>query len=131
MPITNPASCRDHAEDWFGYFYARRGAEICEMITPDLIAEHRNNADQSHGPHSSDLHLVLNYLRAAPIIGKEFVCVVKPHEQYRVGIVTARGTAPDMLNEQCYSSEQEGVHAVFMARVDKLRSALNHNEGTR
>jgi hypothetical protein len=124
MPITDPTECRDHAEDWIEYFYRRRGAEINELITDTLIEEHHHNSDQALGQHSADLHLVLNYFRAAPIIGKEFVYTVDPHQEYRVGIVTARGTAPAILDDDVYTSEKEAVHAVFMARVRKLRKNL-------
>jgi hypothetical protein len=124
MPIADPRECRDHAEDWTEYFYQRRGAEINDLITDELIEEHHRNSDQALGQHSADLHLVLNYFRAAPIIGKEFVYTVIPHQEYRIGVVTARGTAPTMLNDAVYPSEKEAVHAVFMARVSKLRKNL-------
>jgi hypothetical protein len=124
MPIADPMECRDHVEDWTEYFYLHRGAEINELITDTLIEEHHRNSDQMQGQHSADLHLVLNYFRAAPIIGKEFVYTVIPHQEYRVGVVTARGTAPIILDDAKYTSEKEAVHGVFMARVGKLRKNL-------
>jgi hypothetical protein len=128
MPVTSPDQCRDHSADWIEYFYRRRGAEILSMIDDDLIEEHRTNPMQLQGHHSPDLHIVLNYFRNAPIIGKEFVYAVKPYEEYQVGIVTARGTAAALLNDTTYSSEDEAVHAVFMARVNKLRASLEASE---
>lgn len=129
MPVTAPAECRDHATDWVEYFYRRRGAEIAAMIDDDLIAEHERNPMQAQGHHSATLHLVLNYFRNAPIIGKEFVYAVEPYEQYKVGIVTGRGQPAAMLDQTTYASEDEAVHAVFLARVDKLRAALQANRG--
>jgi hypothetical protein len=126
MPITDPLECRDRSVDWTAYFYHRRGAEIARMIDDELIAEHERNADQSQGHHSANLHFVLNYFRGAPIIGKEFVYVVTPLEDYRIGLVTARGTAAQILDETKYTSEQDAVHAVFMARVKKLRDSLGN-----
>lgn len=128
MPVTSPDQCRDHSADWIEYFYRRRGAEILSMIDDALIEEHRTNPMQLHGHHSPDLHIVLNYFRNAPIIGKEFVYAVKPYEEYQVGIVTARGTAAALLNDTTYASEDEAVHAVFMARVNKLRASLEASE---
>ena len=34
-----------------------------------------------------------------------------------------------MLDQTTYASEDEAVHAVFLARVDKLRAALQANRG--
>lgn len=124
MPITDPAQCRDHSADWLTYFYRRRGAEILSLIDDKLIEEHEKNADQRLGHHSANLHLVLNYFRAAPVIGKEFVYVVKPYEQYRVGVITARGSEAELLDDKTYGSELEAVHAVFLARAQKLRESV-------
>lgn len=128
MPISDPAQCRDHSEDWLAYFHRRRGAEILDLIDDELIDEHARNADQKLGHHSTNLHLVLNYFRAAPIIGKEFVYAAEPHGEYRVGVVTARGTAAELLDDKTYATEQEAIHAVFLARVQKLREAMSGSE---
>jgi hypothetical protein len=122
MPVTSPDQCRDHSADWIEYFYGRRGSEILDMIDGDLIAEHKRNPLQLQGHHSANLHLVLNFFRNAPIIGKEFVYAVRPYEAYQVGIVTSRGQAGALLDDTTYASEDEAVHAVFMARVNKLRA---------
>ncbi|MCX6433982.1 MAG: hypothetical protein NTX29_14820 [Actinobacteria bacterium] len=128
MPVTSPDQCRDHSADWIEYFYGRRGGEILALIDEDLINEHRSNPMQLKAHHSANLHLVLNFFRNAPIIGKEFVYAVRPYEAYQVGVVTSRGTAGALLDDTTYTTEDEAVHAVFMARVNKLRatqSALN------
>lgn len=123
MPISSPGQCRDHSVDWFAYFDHRRGREILDMIDEQLIEEHSSNPLQGIGHHSATLQIVLNYFRNAPIIGKEFVYVVNPYKEYRVGVVTLRGEAAGLLNDNTYSSEEQAVHAVFMARVDKLHAA--------
>lgn len=124
MPISDPNTCRDHSEDWNDYFYRRRGAEILNLITPEVIEEHRVNADQSKGMHSNELHLALNFFRAAPILGKEFVYTLEPHSRYRVAIVTERGTPVKMADDVIHTSESEAVHAVFLARVENLSRAV-------
>jgi hypothetical protein len=124
MPIATPAECRDHAADWIDYFYRRRGAEIAAMIDDDLVAEHERNPLQAEGHHSTTLHLVLNYFRNAPIIGKEFVYAVRPYEEYKVGVVTGRGEPAAMLDDRTFATEEEAVHAVFLRRVEKLRGSL-------
>lgn len=124
MPVTDPAACRDRSLEWMDYFYRRRGAEIAEMIDDDLMTEHERNSDQNLGHHSTTLHLVLNYFRGAPIIGKEFVYAVKPHEQYRIGLITARGVPAELLDDTVYATEKEAIHAVFLARVAKLRATV-------
>jgi hypothetical protein len=130
MPISTPTACRDHAADWIEYFYRRRGAEISEMITDEVVAEHERNPLQAHGHHSATLHLVLNHFRNAPIIGKEFVYAVRPYAEYRIGIVTERGRPADMLDDRTFASEEEAVHAVFLARVAKLRAGLAADEAS-
>lgn len=129
MALSNPKDCRDHAEDWNNYFYHRRGNEILDLITPEILEEHRTNADQSRGMHSNDLHLVLNFFRSAPIIGKKFVYTVTPHSEYRVAIVSGRGTPVAFADDVTYGSESEAVHAVFLARVDDLEQAVATDEG--
>lgn len=124
MPIATPAECRDHAADWIDYFYRRRGAEIAAMIDDDLVAEHERNPLQARGHHSTTLHLVLNYFRNAPIIGKEFVYAVRPYEEYKVGVVTGRGEPAAMLDDRTFATEEEAVHAVFLRRVEELRGSV-------
>lgn len=128
MPISDPAQCRDRSEDWLAYFHRRRGAEIAEMIDDDLIREHELNSDQNLGHHSTKLHLVLNYFRNAPVIGKEFVYAVEPYRRYRIGLITARGEKAEVLDDQTYATEKEAVHAVFLARVKRLRAALGASD---
>ncbi len=117
--LKSPTQCRDHSQEWFDYFHARRSAEIAAMVTPELIEEHRVNSDQALGHHSAELHLVLNYLRMAPIIGKEFVFAERPYERYRIGLVTARYTEPTLL-DGTYDTETEAIHEVFLTRLRKI-----------
>lgn len=122
--ITSPYQCRDHSTDWLDYFYDRRGAEIASMVTPELLEEHRRNSDQSKGHHSSELHIVLNFLRMAPIIGKEFVYAETPYDTYRIGRVTARYTEPEVISDEQYPSEQDAIHQVFLKRLRKIGVAV-------
>lgn len=124
MPVTSPDQCRDHSADWTKYFYDRRGREIAAMIDAALIAEHEENPMQLLGHHSTTLHIVLNYFRNAPIIGKEFVYVDEPYERYKIGLVTGRGEPAAMLDETTYATEAEAIHAVFLARVNKLNDSI-------
>ncbi len=121
MPVADPATCRDHSLDWTDYFYRRRGKEILELVTEEIITEHKENADEHLGRHSASLHVVLNYLRTKPILGKEFVYVEEPYRRYRLGLITARGTPADIALEPVFSSEIDAMHALFLMRLEKLR----------
>lgn len=120
MMLTSPSQCRDHAIDWFEYFQTRRSAEIASMVTTEIIEEHRRNSDQSQGHHSPELHLILNFLRLAPIIGKEFVLAETPYETFRIGRVTARYSHPEVISEETFGSELEAIHQVFLKRLKKI-----------
>ena len=98
------------------------------MITDDIVAEHARNADERLGPHSATLHTVLNYFRAKPIIGKEFVYAVKPYAEYRLGTVTERGMPAQVLDGPVVKTEKEAMHEVFLVRVTRLRNVVGSNE---
>lgn len=92
------------------------------MVTDEIIEEHRTNPDQSNGHHSVTLHEVLNFMRALPILGKEFIYAEVPYELYRTGRVTERGAPAEIDQSVSYSTEKEAAHAVFLQRLDRVRA---------
>lgn len=117
MPLTDPDAFRDRTEDWLAVFRARRVEALRPLVTDALIAEHRERPKE---PHSRELQLVLNYLRnpATPVEGRVFVHVRRPYEEYGLGVVTARGSAPVLLDDGPFASEREAHHAAFLRRLE-------------
>ncbi|GGJ71404.1 inner-membrane translocator [Streptomyces brasiliensis] len=121
MPYTDPSQLRDHNQDWLDYYYKRRAKDILALVDDELIAEHQHNPEQSEGRHSKKLQEVLNHLRALPVIGKTFAYAVEPYKQYRIGIITQRGTECSWVNDSTFPDEKAAVHAIFLYRLSELR----------
>ena len=116
MPLTDPTAYRDKTEDWLEVFRARRRAALLPLVTPELIAEHRANPKE---PHSRELQLVLNFIRgpATPVEGRSFVYVRRPYEEYGIGVITARGEPPVLLEDGPFASAREAHHQAFLRRL--------------
>ena len=117
MPLSDPATCRDKTLDWMNYFNASRRAALAQMITPELIAEHRNDPSGSSARHSPALQEILIYLRTQPVEGKPFAYVDEPHRKYRIGLMQGRGNAPEILDTEVFNTERDAIHAVFLHRL--------------
>lgn len=102
----------------YGRWDARMRETIKSLITDDLIAEHRN---KPLGQHSDALDRVLNYFRRAPLPGKYVIVSTKPHEEWRIGVLSGRrGVPPKLIEEESFGSEAEALHGVFVRRVEDL-----------
>ncbi|MDH7810052.1 MULTISPECIES: hypothetical protein [unclassified Rhizobium] len=124
MPCSDPRQIRDRGEEWAEYFYNRRGREILQLITDELLEEHCSNWDEAKGFHSENLQKVLNFIRNLPAIGKDFAYEEKPYESYRLGRITKRGVPPELSNGPHYMGESEAVHAILLARIDRIRQRI-------
>lgn len=116
MPLSDPTTTRDKAEDWMDEFRRRRADVLRPLVTPELVAAHRENP---RGPHSHELNLVLNFVRgpAAALEGKPFVVLRKPYKEYGLALLTARGQPSVLLEDEAYASEADAVHAAFLQRL--------------
>jgi branched-chain amino acid transport system permease protein len=95
-------------------------AHVKSLITDDLIEEHKS---RPLGQHSEALERVLNYFRRAPLAGKYLLVATRPFEEYRIGVHPGVRGRPITLLDDVYASEHDALHAVFLKRIDDLRTA--------
>ncbi len=98
-----------------------------EKIRNRLIEEHRStpigrapHKGQPMVEHSKDLIRVLDKLRRQPMTGKMLTVCKKPHEDYRIGIVSGVRGQPVKIFEESFSSEEACEHAIFLRRIAEL-----------
>jgi branched-chain amino acid transport system permease protein len=98
----------------------RLETQVERRITPELIAEHRAHP---FGPHSTDLQIVLRFLRRDLITTRPRYVIVaeRPYESgYRIGENPRRPGAPIVLTGETFATEEEAEHAVFLRRLRDL-----------
>ena len=122
MGLVDPSHHRDKAQDWTKYFDLQRRQEILDLLTDEIIAEHKANPIGYRKFHSPGLQRVLNYFRTQTILGKYYVYSSEPWEDYRIAVVVERGKAPAILEKPVFASEEEAMHGVFLRRVADLRA---------
>lgn len=93
----------------------------------ELIEEHRDNpigkpgkAGRAGIQHSDDLARVLDKLRRQPMPGKYVRVCMKPHRDYRIGIVSGVRGKPVKILAKAYPSEDSCEHAIFVRRINDL-----------
>jgi hypothetical protein len=98
-----------------------------------LIEEHRNNpigqpgkAGRAGIQHSDDLARVLDKLRRQSMEGKYVRVCVKPHKDYRIGIVSGVRGKPVKIFAKAYPSEDACEHAIFVKRINDLLKAYGY-----
>jgi hypothetical protein len=112
---------RDRQLEVYALFDRRAARRTVDLVTDDVVAEH---AAKPAGPHSDALQRVLRYLRRAPVQGKYVIVAVRPWAEYRIGALTGvHGEVPAVLEDGPWATEEEAMHAVFVRRVEDLRTA--------
>jgi hypothetical protein len=88
-------------------------------ITPAVVAEHR--ADP-FGRHSADLEVVLRYLgRDLMTARPRYVLVAEtPYSRCCIGENPRVPGAPIAITDECYATEEEAQHAIFLRRLRDL-----------
>lgn len=90
-------------------------------ITPEVLAEHEA---KPMGQHSDHLERMLNYFRKAPIPDKYAVYCEEPFAAYRVVALSGLpGVPPRVVDDKVYPNLDAAYHAVFLRRVNDLRSS--------
>lgn len=119
--MTENAQVADKALHYYARFDEKLRERLRALITDELIAGHKENPLGFHGRHSPDLQFVLDYFRRAPQAGKYIIVASEPWQEYRLGVLSGvRGTAPEVLEEPVFTTEEEALHGVFLARVRDL-----------
>ena len=102
-------------------FQRRLRARMRNLLSDALIAEHEA---RPLGPHSDDLQRVMNYFRQQPQPGKYILVAVQPWAEYRIGVLSgARGEVAKVLDDERFTSEEAGLHGIFLRRVRDLGTA--------
>lgn len=98
-----------------------------------LIAEHRDNpigrpghAGKAGVQHSDELARVIDKFRRAPMTGKYVRIVVKPLQEYKIGIVSGVRGKPVKVLSGSYPSEDACEHAIFVKRIKDLLAHYGH-----
>lgn len=117
MALTDPARYRDRTGDWLEFFGNARKNELRKVATPAVLDEHANDPRGLDSDHSPELLEVLNFARGLPIEHKVFVHATRPHQEYRLSTLVARGQQAAMRGTATYGSEREAVHAALLERL--------------
>ena len=93
--------------------------QVRPRITAALVEEHRSDP---FGRHSLDLELVLRYLRRDLVTTRPRYLIVSetPYERYCIGENPRVPGAPIAITDECYASEEEAQHAIFVKRLRGL-----------
>ncbi len=110
----------DPAEAVYERADRRRRARLGLLDLDALAEEHRR---LPYGPHSDELTRLLTYFRSAATQGKDVVYSEGDEDGWVIGRLTSRGARPriDLDTSRIYSSSALAQHAVFEARIERLR----------
>ena len=106
---------RDREPEARQVFEAGVLAYLRDLVTPDLVEEHRR---QPVGHHSPALAQVLAYFRQQATPGKLAVLAVVPARQWDVIRLGPLG-APHEVVEPGFQREDDALHAVFLRRLSE------------
>lgn len=109
---------RDREPDALSLFEASLRARLADLVTPELLDEHRRNPV---GHHSPALGVVLTALRQAPTQKKLALLAIEPGPQWMIIRLSGRpGVAHDMSDPARFLDENAALHEVFVRRLDEL-----------
>jgi len=113
------AEVHDKQELYYRRFNKRLRERLKQLISPELIEEHRRDP---LGHHSDALSRVLNYFRRGEMADKYVVHRMVPaEERFRILAVSGeRGMPPRVVDDREYTDIKEAYHAVFLLRVNDL-----------
>ncbi|WP_299877152.1 branched-chain amino acid ABC transporter permease [uncultured Sulfitobacter sp.] len=109
----------DKQELYYRRFNKRLRDRLKELITPELIEEHKRDP---LGHHSDALSRVLNYFRRGEMADKYVIHRMIPaEEKFRIMAVSGqRGMPPRVVDDREYTDIKDAYHAVFLLRVNDL-----------
>ena len=110
----------DKSRIYLRRFDASQRTTLQALVTDELIEEHRGNPT---GLHSADLERVLLYFRKSPLEGKYAVYCIEVFKAYRIVALSGMpGVPPRLVDDRTYTSVDDAYHAVFLRRINDLRS---------
>lgn len=117
VSLTDPDAHRDKTADWLEVFHARRREALQRLVTAELLELQRTNTEPETVERLAELHLVMNYVRLLPAVGKSYVYAEEPYRRYRLGRLTGRGVPAEIVDERVFETERDAQHAVFCMRL--------------
>ena len=105
-----------------GLWRSLRVRDLKPLVTRELIAEHKRNPDGGDRTHSSELTLVLNFVRSLAGADKDFIYATRPFEEYAIGRMRGRGSPVDRSDPLRFARKEDAMHVVFVRRL--LRAGL-------
>ncbi|MBK0418787.1 hypothetical protein JD276_07040 [Leucobacter sp. CSA1] len=116
---------RNREAEVYEHFLRRARDRFGELLTPELIEEHRRDPLGEKSP--ALLHL-LDFMRQAPIPGKLAVYAIKPREEYQIiRLSGVSGVPNDTRDPRRFATEEEALHEVFLRRLGEL-GLISHEE---
>lgn len=117
MAIWHPTQIRDRSVAWMGLWRSFRERDLKPLVTRELIAEHQRNPNGGDRTHSSELTLVLNFVRTLAGSDKEFIYAIRPFEEYAIGRLRGRGHPVDRSDPLRFARKEDAMHVVFVRRL--------------
>lgn len=100
--------------------------KVRHLVTMEVIAEHK--ADPLKPEKSPALSKILELMRQEPVAGKLVLIAVKPGAQYQVARLSGHlGEDNDLTDRRRFSSENDGLHEIFLMRLEEM-GLLNREE---
>lgn len=108
----------DHAEVARARFWSSLIPGVLELISDDVVVEHR---DQPIGQHGDRLSRLLTHLRTIPGLAR-LAILTMPDGSFALGAIDPdRGRSPVPLDGRRFATIDAAEHAVFLARIAALR----------
>lgn len=120
MPVTSPDNFEDKTLRFFELFARKRLEEFTPDVMGQLLDEYERDPTGSESRHSPNLQRLVNFIRSMDMDGKTFVHAKESFQDYRVGAMRGRGSAPDLDESVKYETELDGVREVFRRRLTSL-----------
>jgi branched-chain amino acid transport system permease protein len=109
----------DKQQIYYRRFNKRLREQLKQLVTPELIEEHRR---APLGNHSDALSRLLNYFRRGEMADK-YAIMRLPENFHHYKIVAfsgKRGAPPRLVDDKIHTSLNEAYHAVFLLRINDL-----------
>ncbi|MBO3460021.1 hypothetical protein G7B40_011370 [Aetokthonos hydrillicola Thurmond2011] len=93
---------------------------VKHLVNQNVLEEHASNPI---GNHSDALKRILVYLRKykLELRGKYIIVCVQPYKKWCIGKLSGvRGVPPQIYEEECFGSEAEAEHGIFIKRIKEL-----------
>lgn len=117
MAIWHPSQIRDRSATWMELWRSLRERDLRPLVTRELIREHARNPTGGDRSHSSELTLVLNFVRILAGPDKDFIYAIRPFEEYAIGRLQGRGNPVDRSDPQRFTRKEDAMHVVFVRRL--------------